>query len=179
MSASLLVPGDLVLIREKEPQICDKCPLRDQLLCHLKYSQRQLPLSAAFSRFKTIFTWLFLLACALQTEKLTIWPLLLLSSQLPLVLWWLFGNAYLKLLAALLVASPKPYAEASEDDAFDEEAPPPVLNVPISPWQVLKSLKESSVLRGDLIEALGLLSVLSFTDREGAISEVNNALDSC
>ncbi len=179
MSGSLLVPGDLVLSREKDSTVCDKCPLRDQLLSHLKHPQRQLPLSTEFARCRMIFTWALLAACVLQTRKLAIWPLLMLSSQLPLVLWWLAGNAHLSLLAALLVASPKPYAEVSEDDAFDEEAPPPVLNVSISPFKVVKSAfdttKRASILRGDLVEALGLLSVLSFTDREGAIAEVRKS----
>ncbi len=174
ISSYLLVPGDVIVSDGKETVICDKCPLRNALLCHLKHPFRQLHLSAAYSRIRVIFSWTFLLACALRTSKIAIIPLLLLSSQLPLVLWWLLTSAHLKLLSSLLVASPTPYVEASEDDAFDEEAPPPVLNVSISPFAVLKSIfKGNSFLRGDLVESLGLLSVLSFTDREGAISEVN------
>lgn len=125
----------------------------------------------------------------IQLPILMIVPLAILSSPILHLIWWLIGSCYLSLLLDQLIRSETPFSETSNTgdsrdiDEFDEDAPPPVMNIKIPFWKVASEVmkwiigKSSKVILrnwdGDIIEALALTSVLCFVDREGPISNVN------
>ena len=125
----------------------------------------------------------------IQLPILMIVPLTILSSPILHLIWWLIGSCYLSLLLDQLIRSETPFSEtsnagdSSDIDEFDEDAPPPVMNIKIPYWQVASEVmkwiigKSSKVILrnwdGDIIEVLVLTSVLCFVDREGPISCVN------
>ena len=201
LSSMLVVPGDL-LVLEKDGKmkpcrgqvvndlrrssivpkngvafISEECPLLELLEETIQNRGKSLQTSQLFNQFQKLWIVLFLVIASLKSNSLWIGPLLLLSSPLAKVISWIMGQAYLSLMIELLKDSDTPYTETALDfdDEFDEEAPPPLKNIHISPVKVIKrifSLERGRIWRSDLIEALGSISVLSIVDREGSVSEV-------
>lgn len=201
INSLLIVPGDLLVLQKDSkgtpcqgqvvndyrrssivPKnsvafISEECPLLGVLEETIPSKEKSLQTTQLFNQFRKLWIIVFLLGSALQSSSVWIGPLLLLSSPLSKVLFWILGQSYLSLMIELLKDSDTPYTETAVDfdDEFDEEAPPPLKNIYISPTAVIKrvfSLEKGRFWRSDLIEALGSLSVLSIIDREGSVSEV-------
>lgn len=104
----------------------------------------------------------------------------ILSSSLWPKAFSIFGSARLIALVEILRKSKTPYTKAEDDDEFDEEAPPPMKDVRIRLVDVFNVIKRSArkepygclLWTTDLVSALSSVSVLSFLDREGPISNV-------
>ena len=87
-------------------------------------------------------------------------------------LWCWLSNAYLTVMIDKLAASTTPYREKAEDiDEFDQDLPPPTKDLHVSVGEFIKQAVQLQVSR--IVEALGLVSVLAFLDREGPISNVS------
>jgi hypothetical protein len=114
----------------------------------------------------------FQLALPLLVAALPVFPRLV----------YLFTNARLHLLAALLSSSRAPYSEEAarpEADEFDEEAPPPSKAVALGSGAVAREMLRAA-LHGsgdglfwsvDLAKALGTASFMVFLDRRGVLTE--------
>ena len=96
----------------------------------------------------------------------------ILKSELLTRLLLVFANAKLALIIETLKASKQSYDEAMDEDEFDEEAPPPSKEIHVRMRDVLTYIwMRQPDFECNMVELLGRVSVLCFTDREGPISD--------